>query len=79
MMKWLPFINRVVKFQTAHCDIFHGIVIGITTGYLGAAVRVQAGSRILNSSYLPNLLWGPPKILTNVYRGSFLRNKVERA
>jgi hypothetical protein len=48
-------------------------VVGIATGYglddLGVGVRVPVGSIIFPGRRRPNLLWGPPSLLSNGYRG----------
>jgi hypothetical protein len=50
-------------------------VVGIATGYglddRGVGVRVPMGSRIFSSSRRPDMLWGPPNLLSNGYRGPF--------
>jgi hypothetical protein len=51
--------------------------VGIATGYglddQGVGVRVPLGSRIFSSPRRPDRLWGPPNLLSNGYRGFFLR------
>jgi hypothetical protein len=51
--------------------------VGIATGYgldgRGVGVRVLKGSRIFSSPRCPHWLWGPHNLLTNGYRGLFLR------
>jgi hypothetical protein len=45
----------------------------IATGYglddLGVRARVLAGTRIFSSRLHSDRLWGPPRLLTNMYRG----------
>jgi hypothetical protein len=52
-------------------------VVGIATSYgldgRGVGVRVQVGSRIFSSPNRPDRLWGPTNLLSNGYRGLFLR------
>jgi hypothetical protein len=49
-------------------------VVGIATGYglhdRGLGVRVPVGSRIFSSPRSPDLLWGPPSLLSNGHRGA---------
>jgi hypothetical protein len=48
-------------------------VVGISTSYglddRGVGIRVPVGSRIFSSPRLPDLLWGPPNLLSDGYRG----------
>jgi hypothetical protein len=43
----------------------------IATGYRGIGVRVPVGSRIFSFPCRPDLLWGPPNLLSIGYRGLF--------
>jgi hypothetical protein len=63
-----------------HCVIdarSRGSVFRIATGYglddRGVGVRVPLGSRIFSSPRRPERLWVPPNLLSNGYRGPFLR------
>jgi hypothetical protein len=57
--------------------------VGIATGYgledRGVGVQVPVGSRIFSSPRHPDRLWGPPSLLFNGYRGSFLGSKAAGA
>jgi hypothetical protein len=57
--------------------------VGIAGGYglddRGVRVRVPEGSRIFCSPRRPDRLWGPPSLLYNGYRGSFLEDKTAGA
>jgi hypothetical protein len=52
-------------------------IVGIATGYRldggGVGVRVAVGSRICSSPSRSDRLCGPPNLLSNGYRGLFIR------
>jgi hypothetical protein len=54
--------------------------VGIATGYglvdQRVRVRVPFVARIFTSPCRPDRLWGPPSLLSNGYRGTFLGGKV---
>jgi hypothetical protein len=56
---------------------------GIATGYgmddRGVGVRVPVGSRIFSSPRRPDLLLGPPNLVSNGYRNSFPGGKAADA
>jgi hypothetical protein len=53
------------------------IVVCIATGYglddQGVGVRVAVGLRMFSSPLRPHRLWGPPSLISNGYKGLFLR------
>jgi hypothetical protein len=58
-------------------------VVGIATGYglddQKIGVRFAVGSRIFTPPSRPDRLWGPLNLLSNGYRGLFLRGKAAGA
>jgi hypothetical protein len=50
-------------------------IVGIATGYVPddqeVGVQVPVGSRSISSPNCPDLLWGPPNLLSNRYQGFF--------
>jgi hypothetical protein len=64
------FLNNISKRNRRR-----GSVVGIETDYglddLKVGFRVPVRSRIFSSPRLPDLLWGPPNLLSNGYEGSF--------
>jgi hypothetical protein len=55
--------------------VFWDSVVGIATGYRMdnrvVGVRVPVGSIIFSSPRRPDLLWGPPSLLSNGYGALF--------
>jgi hypothetical protein len=52
--------------------------VGMATGYgwtTDVRVRVPVGSRIFSSPHRPDRIWGPPSLISNEYRGQFLRGQ----
>jgi hypothetical protein len=69
-----------VNYQT---DYYMALSVGIATGYgldeWEIGVRVPVDSRIFTFPCRPDLLWGPPNVLPNGYRGLFPGGKAARA
>jgi hypothetical protein len=88
------FISKTKKSMFINCDMggeglplcyMSGaeIVVDIATGYglddQGIGVRVPVESAIFSSPRRPDRLWDLPSLLSNGYRGLFLRVKVAGA
>jgi hypothetical protein len=71
---WYTFMARCLRVGR---DINLGLdsSVGMVTGYglddREVGVRVPVGSRIFSSPSRPDRLWGPPNLLSNVYRRLF--------
>jgi hypothetical protein len=63
-------IESIMGYKTTYIYI---CTVGIATGYglnvRGVGVRVPVWSRMFSSPRRPYRLWGPPNLLSNVYRG----------
>jgi hypothetical protein len=66
--KYLEYSNFKTEFR-----ILWDSVVGIATGYglddRGIGVRFPVELKIVSSPRRPDRLWGPPSLLSNVYRG----------
>jgi hypothetical protein len=74
------FTLRNAKFKLTWQQYYiriRGSVVSIGTGYgledRGVGVRAPVRSRMFSSTNRPDRLWGPPSLLSNGYRGIFLR------
>jgi hypothetical protein len=71
----LIFIYRPIKSR----DSSVGIALGYGLDDRGSRVRFPAGGWEFLSSPRPELLWGPPSLLSNGYQGLFPGGKAAGA
>jgi hypothetical protein len=54
----------------------HNITVDVTAGYgLDGPASVPDSARFLSSPQCPDRFWGPPSLLSNGYRGLYLRGQ----
>jgi hypothetical protein len=67
----IPLSFQLERIKTAQIHIcLKDSSVGIATGWT-AGVRFAAGVRFFSRPCRPYLLWGPPSLLSNGYRGLF--------